>query len=125
MALGFYFAPTAMTARKYDECIKELTKAGALHPAGRTYHVSFGSPDRLQVFDVWESQESFNRFGATLMPILQALGVDPGTPDVMSVHNRIVPPAAGAKATRGKAAKKSKPAKRPARKAKKAAKRRR
>ena len=29
MALGFYYAPAAMTARKYDECIRQLTKAGA------------------------------------------------------------------------------------------------
>ena len=30
------------------------------------------------VFDVWTSQEAFDRFAKTLMPILQQLGVDPG-----------------------------------------------
>ena len=39
------------------------------------------------VYDVWDSQESFDAFGQTLMPILEQLGVDTGQPDVMSVHN--------------------------------------
>jgi hypothetical protein len=43
----------------------------------------------LRVFDVWDSQESFEKFGQTLMPILQQLGVDPGNPEVFPVHNII------------------------------------
>ena len=45
---------------------------------------------KINVFDVWESQEAFEAFGATLMPILTELGVDPGTPAVMPAHNVIV-----------------------------------
>ena len=43
----------------------------------------------INVFDVWESQATFDAFGATLMPILTALGVDPGTPMIATVHNII------------------------------------
>jgi hypothetical protein len=93
MALGIYFALTGMTAEKYDECVKRLNKAGAAHPAGRTYHASFGTPDKLSVFDVWTSQAAFDKFGQTLMPILQQLGIDPGQPSVMAIHNEIKPPA--------------------------------
>ena len=93
MALGFYFAPAAMSAAQYDECIKRLAKAGAAHPRGRSYHVAFGTPDKLQVFDVWDSQASFEAFGRTLMPILQALGADPGQPAVAKIHSVIRPPA--------------------------------
>lgn len=39
------------------------------------------------VFDTWDSQESFDAFGQTMMPILAELGVDPGEPSVMPVHN--------------------------------------
>jgi hypothetical protein len=39
------------------------------------------------VYDVWESQETFDAFGQTLMPILAELGVDVGAPDVMPAHN--------------------------------------
>ena len=91
MAIGIYFSPAAMTATKYDECIKALKKAGAGNPAGRSYHASFGPADKLMVFDVWTSQAAFDKFGKTLMPILQQLGIDPGQPTVMPVHKVILP----------------------------------
>jgi hypothetical protein len=99
MALSFYFALSGMTAEKYDECIKRLKQAGAAHPAGRTYHASFGPRDKIMVFDVWKSQAAFDKFGRTLMPILQELGVnpDPGQPSIMEIHKVITPPAARAK----------------------------
>jgi len=93
MAIGIYFSPAAMSAEKYDECIKLLKKAGAGNPAGRSYHASFGPKDKLMVFDVWTSQAAFDKFGKTLMPILQQLGIDAGQPNVMPVHKVIVPAA--------------------------------
>ena len=93
MAIGIYFPPTGMSAAKYDECIKLLKKAGAGNPVGRSYHAAFGPNDNLRVFDVWTSQAAFDRFGKTLMPILQQLGIDPGQPTVMPVHKVIVPTA--------------------------------
>ena len=122
MSLGFYFAPAAMSADTYDECIKRLAKAGAAHPKGRLYHASFGPPDKLMVFDVWDSQASFDQFGQTLIPILSDLGVDPGQPSVMPIHSVIVPPAPRAKASKPSKKKRaaSKPARKPAKKAKKA-----
>jgi hypothetical protein len=90
MALGFYFAPKPpMSAQKYDECMKRLKKAGAGHPKGRAYHASFGTPDNLAVFDVWTSQSAFDKFGKTLVPILQALSIDAGQPMIMPIHNVI------------------------------------
>ena len=123
MALAFYFAPTTpMSARQYNDCIKRLQKAGAGHPAGRVYHACFGSPESLAVFDVWTSQAAFDAFGQTLMPIMQQIGVDPGQPSVMPVHNVIVPPAAKP-AAKKRAPKKRAPKKRaaaPKRKARRA-----
>jgi len=92
MAFGYYFAPAAMTTEKYNETIRRLKKAGVNHPVGRTYHACFGATDKLAVFDVWKSQAAFDKFGRTLMPILAELGVDPGQPAMMEVHNVIVPP---------------------------------
>ena len=93
MAIGIYFTPAAVSAAKYDECIKLLKKAGAGNPAGRSYHSAFGPKDKLMVFEVWTSQAAFDKFGKTLMPILQQLGIDPGQPTVMPVHKVIVPTA--------------------------------
>ena len=105
MALGIYFAPSSMTAEQYNQCISQLKKAGAGHPAGRVYHACFGTGDKIQVFDVWESMTSFETFGQTLMPILHGLGVDPGQPMISTVHNVIVPPARTASRTTKRAAK--------------------
>ena len=104
MAIGIYFSPAAMSSAKYEECIKLLRKAGAGSPAGRSYHASFGPKDKLMVFDVWTSQAAFDKFGKTLMPILQQLGIDPGQPNVMPVHKVIVPVAKGTARKRGKVA---------------------
>ena len=91
MAIGVYFSPAAMSAAQYDECIRLLRKAGAGNPPGRSYHASFGSKDKLMVFDVWTSQAAFDKFGMTLMPILQQIGLDAGQPTVMEMHKVIVP----------------------------------
>jgi hypothetical protein len=89
MALGFYFNPDGFTAAIYDEAIKALEAAGAGAPAGRQYHVALESDGKIQVFDVWDSQASFDAFGETLMPIMGQLGADPGEPMVAKVHNII------------------------------------
>jgi hypothetical protein len=89
MALGMYFTPTGFTQDKYDETIGRLEAAGAGAPAGRTFHVALETNGEIQVFDVWETQEQFEAFGATLVPILGELGIDPGQPMVSRVHNVI------------------------------------
>ena len=70
-----------------------LQKAGAGNPPGRSYHASFGPNDKLMVFEVWTSQAAFDKFGKTLMPILQQVGIDPGQPSVMPMHKVITPKA--------------------------------
>jgi hypothetical protein len=89
MAIAMYFHPASFTAAQYDETIARLSAAGAGSPAGRLHHSCFGPPDSLMVYDVWDSQESFDKFGETLMPIMAEMGIDAGQPDVMPVHNVI------------------------------------
>jgi hypothetical protein len=108
MALALYFAPSpAMTAQQYNETVALLKKAGAGHPPGRLYHACFGTPDSVQVFDVWTSMEAFEKFGQTLMPIMQSIGLPQAQPTMMTLHNTITPPAARSR----KAAKPAKKAK--------------
>ena len=89
MPLGLYFSPSSFTKARYDDTIKRLEAAGAGAPAGRLYHCAMEADGLIQVFDVWESQESFEAFGATLVPIMTEIGVDPGTPMISPVHNII------------------------------------
>ena len=89
MALGFYFSPSSFTPARYDDVLKQLEAAGAGAPVGRTYHCAMEVDGLIQVFDVWDSQEAFEAFGATLVPIMTELGADPGQPMVAPVHNII------------------------------------
>jgi hypothetical protein len=89
MAIVMRFTPQALTAAKYDEVISRLEAAGAGAPAGRLYHVCFGNKEELRVSEIWDSMENFKEFGKTLMPIMQDVGVDPGQPEIVEVHNII------------------------------------
>lgn len=75
---------------QYDAAIEQLEAAGAGSPPEKLYHHAFGDEDTVYVFDVWDSMSSFEAFGATLMPIMGELGVDPGEPKVSELHNTIV-----------------------------------
>jgi hypothetical protein len=89
MALGIYFAHEGFSPEKYSSAIKQLEAAGAGSPKGRTYHCALESNGAIQIFDIWESQEDFDAFGSTLLPILGELGVTLGEPMVATVHNVI------------------------------------
>src|SRR5262245_59901414 len=88
MAIVVKFAVNNMPADRYDEVIRRLEAGGAGAPAGRLYHVAYGSPDAIQVIDVYDSPDSLNAFGATLIPILQEMGIE-AAPDVQMVHSII------------------------------------
>ena len=88
MAIAVYFHPKGMTLDQFFEVHKRLEAAGAglRDQHGRLHHSCFGEDGELMVYDVWESQEAFQAFGAKLMPILAELGIDVGEPSVMAVH---------------------------------------
>ena len=90
MTIGVYFRPKSLSTGQYDTAIKNLDTAGAGHPAGRIHHSCFGPDTSLMVYEVWETQQAFDDYGKTLMPILHKAGIDPGTPDVMPLHNLVV-----------------------------------
>jgi|ERR1700683_2813478 hypothetical protein len=117
MAVGIYVSLTGMTADKYKESSQLLKQAGAAHPPGRSFHAAFGPSDKLMVFDIWSSQAAFDKFGQTLLPILQQLGIDPGQPSAHEIHKVIRPPVKRPKPKKRASAKRAKRrAKRPAKK---------
>ena len=86
MPIAVYFHPNDMTLGQFNEVHRLLAEAGQASPAGRIHHSCFGEDGALMVYDIWESPETFEAFGQTLMPILSKLGVDAGEPAVMAVH---------------------------------------
>jgi hypothetical protein len=89
MAIAISFTPVSMNAAQYDECIRRLQIAEAGAPHGRSFHACYGNKDRLRVLEVWDSMESFEKFGKTLMPILKDIGISQGQPEVTEIHHLI------------------------------------
>jgi len=89
MAIAIYLNPPSMTAAQYDEVMSRLDAAGAGAPAGRLYHTCFGSGDKLQIFEIWQSQQDFGKSIETTMPILRQIGLDLGRPTVEPVYKNI------------------------------------
>jgi hypothetical protein len=89
MAVGIYITNKGFSQEKYAEVIKQLEAAGAGAPEGRTFHVALETDGNVDVFDIWDSVAAFEAFGATLMPILGGLGVEPNPPMIAQVENTI------------------------------------
>jgi hypothetical protein len=74
----------SLTQEKYEEAVRGLTggkKSRMESPSdwpveGLLMHAAGQGPQGFRVVDVWESEEACNRFGETLRPILQEIGVD-------------------------------------------------
>ena len=89
MALIVHFTPKGMDDSKYAEVLRRLEAAGAGAPPGRLHHACYGDKAALRVTDIYDTAQSFDAFGKTLVPILAALGIDVGRPEVIEVHNII------------------------------------
>jgi hypothetical protein len=81
-----------ITREQYEESVRRLTggKGRLESPAdwpveGLLAHIAGPGESSFRVVDVWESEEAFGRFGESVMPILQDLGVE-GRPEIYSAH---------------------------------------
>jgi hypothetical protein len=89
MSVLIRFAPASLTAQQYDESIRRLEKAGDWPPNGLDYHVCFGTEPNLKVSEIWDSPEQLAAFGERLMPVLAEVGIEPGAPETIEIHNVI------------------------------------
>jgi hypothetical protein len=83
------FAPPSLTAEQYDNAVRRLNEEGVMPADGLEFEICFGSGDNHRVSQVWDSPEQMAAFGERLAPILAELGIDPGEPEVVEVHNII------------------------------------
>jgi hypothetical protein len=91
MSILVRFEPASQVSTdKYDETVRRLEEEGDFPPDGLELHVAFMVDGQLRVSEVWDSQEKFDAFGERLMPILSDVGIDPGEPTILEVHNTIV-----------------------------------
>ncbi len=81
------FTPESITTDQYDETVQRLEKSGDWLPEGLEYHVAFESDGKFRVSEIWDSQEQFDAFGQRLMPVLKDVGIEPGQPEILEIHN--------------------------------------
>ena len=80
------------TREQYEEVGRRLTDGKGLNsleswPAeGVLSHVAGPTDSGWRVIDVWESEEAFQRFGATIGPILEEVGFA-GEPKLFPIEN--------------------------------------
>jgi hypothetical protein len=89
MSILVRWAPENGTLDQYDEILRRLDAADQLSPDGQELHVAFEIDGKVRVSEIWDSQEQFEAHGADLMPVLQDVGLDPGEPQIVEVHNLI------------------------------------
>ena len=90
MSILTVFELSTMNVDKYNKAIKGLEEAGEGNPVGRLYHIASTQKDgSVIVTDIWESAELLDKFGKTLVPVLQKAGVEPVQPKVYPVYNYI------------------------------------
>ena len=84
-----------VSQEQYEEFVRKLTggKERMESPAdwpveGLLAHITGQGESGFRVVDVWESEEAFARFGESLMPILQEIGVQ-GRPEVYPAHTYV------------------------------------
>lgn len=87
MSVLIRFAPASLTAAQYDESVRRLEGSGDWPPDGLDYHVCFGSEGSLRVSEIWDSQQQLEAFGERLMPVLAEVGIEPGEPETLEIHN--------------------------------------
>jgi hypothetical protein len=73
----------SLTRERYDEVVRQLTggKSPAESPSdfpfdGLLSHATAETENGFIVFDVFESQEAFDRFGEIVAPIARSVGIE-------------------------------------------------
>ncbi|MET7702425.1 hypothetical protein [Streptomyces sp. NPDC005485] len=96
MAIVVVFELPGMTQAQYERSAEMV--AGRPGPvkspsdwpvAGLLSHTAAPTSDGWLVVDVWESEEAFQQFGETIIPILKELGVSDAQPRVYPVFNAV------------------------------------
>ena len=66
-----------------------MSRAGTSRLTALEYHVCFYADGQLRVSEVWESRAQLEANFERLMPVLSEVGINPGEPTILEVHNTI------------------------------------
>ncbi|MDF6041879.1 hypothetical protein LRD69_06830 [Streptomyces sp. JH14] len=93
MAVFVHATLSGVTADQYDALDKELQALPGDPFAGCLSHVCIATDAGVELFDLWESAEAVEDFGAVMLPVAEMLGVpmSSGPPEKWDVHTHRVP----------------------------------
>ena len=89
MTVALLFTPASMTVEQYDRVTKLLKASGSDAPPGRRFHACFGPAGHLTVFEVWDSVDELETFGATVLPLLANEQVAMAPAEPLEIHGLI------------------------------------
>ena len=86
-----------VTSDQYDQLCRRLNSGAPLKTLDDfrrvgyevVAHMAGPTPDGWRVIDVWNSDEALERFRATLMPLLDEVGIPRIAPQVKPLHNLV------------------------------------
>lgn len=93
MAIFMKASLPGMTTDQYEALNAELRSLPGDTFAGCLAHVCVTTGTGIEVYDLWESQEAMDKFGAVMMPVAEKQGL-PATgarPEVSQVHRYWLP----------------------------------
>lgn len=93
MAIFMKATLPGITTDQYDALNAELQALPGDTFAGCLSHVCVPTDTGLEIYDLWESQEAMDKFGAVIMPVAEKMGMPaaPEPPATLPVHNHWVP----------------------------------
>jgi hypothetical protein len=80
-----YFKLPGVSTPKYQQIWDDLRATGNDTPKGLVHHTGAMEGNNLIVVDVWESQEAFDQFGATLGPLMMKHNMPDEKPSIFPV----------------------------------------
>lgn len=76
------------TTTSYDNLLVDLKGANQIKLKARPHHFASIKEDEIQVVDIWESAEDFQKFGKIMVPLAKKHGID-AQPELYPLHNQL------------------------------------
>ncbi|MFD8688941.1 hypothetical protein [Streptomyces sp. NPDC059651] len=93
MAIFMKASLPGMTTDQYEALNAELQALPGDTFAGCLSHVCVATESGIEVYDLWESEEAMDKFGAVMMPVAEKQGLPASgeRPTVSQVHRYWLP----------------------------------
>ena len=89
MPIVVFYEPESLTAAQYNEIVAELETKMKFPWDGLNNTMCFGTGNKLRVIDLWDSQEKFEKFCETLIPMIEKHGLKMAPPKIEEAYSSL------------------------------------